>query len=248
MKKAVIITGAGSGIGEATALEFAKNDYFVFLLGRRLESLQNVLAKMSRSGEAIPCDLKDLKSVQQAIHKILNYSPVQVTSLVNNAGIFVKKKFEETSDEVWLEQFNTNLFGAVRITREIFPFFKKQKQGSMVHVSSTLGLSPMAETSAYSATKAAMVNWSETLALEGGPHGIRSNCVCPGLVDTPIHTFHSFAPEQKEKSLQPLKALQPLQRIGTPEEVAKAIFFLASDSSAWTTGSVLSVDGGINLL
>ncbi len=239
MKKAVIITGAGSGIGEATCLEFAKNGYFVFLLGRRLEALKKVLDQIKNNGLILVCDLTDPASVKQAIQKIFSTSDTHVTALVNNAGIFKRQSFESSTDELWLDQFNTNLFGAVRITREVFPYFKKQKQGSVLNVSSTLGLSPAANISAYSASKAAMVNWTQTLALEGGPLGIRANCVCPGIVDTPIHAGQDFSSFQ---------TLQPLQRTGTSAEIAKAIYFLSSEASAWTTGAVLSVDGGINLL
>ncbi len=248
MKKAIVITGAGSGIGAATASEFAKAGYFVFLLGRRREALEKVLSSLSGQGKAIPCDLKDPQGVKKTVQEIFNQADVQVTTLVNNAGIFARKDFQDASDELWMDQFNTNLFGAVRITREVFPYFKKFKHGSVVNVSSTLGISPAAGMSAYSASKAAMINWTETLALEGGPLGIRCNCVCPGIVDTPIHAFHSLEKKEKEDSLAQLQGLQPLQRIGTPAEVARAIFFLGDETSSWTTGAVLSVDGGINLL
>ena len=248
MKKAVIITGAGSGIGEATCLEFAKNGYFIFLLGRRIEALQKVLSHFQNQGLALACDLKNLASVRSTVQTILNQADVQVTTLVNNAGVFVRKDFEESSDDLWMYQFDTNLFGAVRITREVYPFFKKQKSGSIINVSSTLGLSPSAGVSAYSASKAAMVNWTQTLALEGGPFGIRANCVCPGIVDTPIHGFHNLDEKRKSRALTLMQELQPLQRIGTSSEVAASIFFLGSEASAWTTGAVLAVDGGINLL
>ena len=248
MKKAVIVTGAGSGIGEATCLEFAKNGYFIFLLGRRIEALQKVLSHFPNQGLALVCDLKSLASVRSTVQTILNQADVQVTTLVNNAGVYVRKDFEESSDDLWMDQFDTNLFGAVRITREVYPFFKKQKSGSIINVSSTLGLSPSAGVSAYSASKSAMVNWTQTLALEGGPFGIRANCVCPGIVDTPIHAFHKLDEKRKSRALTLLQELQPLQRIGTSSEIAASIFFLGSEASPWTTGAVLAVDGGINLL
>lgn len=148
---------------------------------------------------------------------------------------------------MWLRQFEVNLMGPVRIARALFPYFKEHGGGSIVNVASTLGMRPTGPTSAYSASKAAMINWTQSLALEGGPAKIRANCVCPGIVDTPIHSFHSLQNLQKEQTLAQLNPLQPLGRIGQPEDVAKAVYFLGSDLSSWTTGSILAVDGGINL-
>src|SRR5690606_26670703 len=112
---------------------------------------------------------------------------------------------------------------------------------------STLGLKAVSNVSAYSVTKAALNHLTLCQALEGGAHGIRANAVCPGFVDTPIHSFHSLEEAEKTKALEQMKDLQPLGRIGTPEEIAESIYFLATEHSKWTTGAVLSVDGGINL-
>ena len=131
--------------------------------------------------------------------------------------------------------------------QNIYPLMKPGLGHSIVNVSSTLGLRPIENVSAYCATKAAMISWTETMALELGAQNIRVNCVAPGLVDTPIHPFHSQAPEKKQQSLEKLAPMQPLGRVGTAEEIARSIYFLASEDSAWTTGATLSVDGGINL-
>jgi NAD(P)-dependent dehydrogenase (short-subunit alcohol dehydrogenase family) len=245
MKKAVIITGAGSGIGAATALEFAKNGYFPFLLGRRVEQLLNVVRQCGE-GEAISCDVTQPESVAKAFSTIKNFGAVTVETLVNNAGIFDRHDFS-ASDEVWAKQFEVNLFGAVRVTRETIPFIRHHGKGAIVNISSTLGLKPTAETAAYSASKAAMNNWTQSLALELGKYNIRVNCICPGIVDTPIHAFHNLDPSQKAATLEGMKNLQPLGRIGTPADIAKAAFFLGSEASPWTTGAILSVDGGINI-
>lgn len=113
-------------------------------------------------------------------------------------------------------------------------------------MASTLGLKPTANTAAYSAIKAAMINWTYSLAQEGGAFNIRANCICPGIVDTPIHSFHSLPADEKEQALKQMTSFQLLSEIGQPEDVAEAAYFLASDLSKWTTASVLSVDGGIN--
>ena len=247
MKKAALITGASSGIGAATALEFSKNGYFVYLMGRNRERLEEIALKCRGGASILSCDLTDPKAVEKRLKEMTSMKIHRVEVVVNNAGIFERANTEESSDELWQRQFEVNMMGPIRIARGVFPYFKAQGGGCIINVSSTLGLRPSGPTSAYSAVKAAMVNWTASLALEGGPHKIRANCVCPGLVDTPIHEFHSLPPEQKDKALDKMKNLQPLGRIGTPEDIAKTIFFLGSDSSNWTTGAVVSVDGGINL-
>ena len=101
---------------------------------------------------------------------------------------------------------------------------------------------------AYAATKAALINWTQSLARELGPSGVRANCVCPGIIDTPIHPFHALSPDAKKKVKDQMRELQPLGRIGEADEVAEAIVFLALEKSKWTTGAILNVDGGINLV
>lgn len=247
MKKAALITGAGSGIGAATAIEYSKNGYFVYLMGRRREHLEEVALKCRSGASIFSCDITDKAALNKRLEDVLGAKIHRVEVLVNNAGIYKTHTTEEGSDEIWDEHFEVNLFAHVRIVRPFFPYFKNQGGGSIVNISSTLGLRPHGPTSAYSASKAAMINWTQSLALEGGPFQIRANCICPGLVDTPIHSFHALNMEQKEQALENLKNLQPLGRIGTSEEIAKAAYFIGSHNSSWTTGSVLSVDGGINL-
>ncbi|HRO68665.1 MAG TPA: SDR family oxidoreductase [Pseudobdellovibrionaceae bacterium] len=247
MKKSVLITGAGSGIGAATAREFSRRGYFVFLLGRNRSHLEEVSRNLSAS-ELLICDLRDPAQIQKVVTQVLQHPEGKnLEVLVNNAGIFKTHTTLEGSDELWLDQLNVNLMGPVRMTRALWPHFEKQGRGSILNVSSTLGLKPSANTSAYSASKAALLNWTQALAQEGGPKGIRVNSVSPGFVDTPIHTFHVLQGEEKEKTLAGLGPLQPLGRIGAPEEIAKAVAFLATDDSPWTTGANLNVDGGIHL-
>jgi NAD(P)-dependent dehydrogenase (short-subunit alcohol dehydrogenase family) len=160
---------------------------------------------------------------------------LKLGGLVNNAGIIERISFAESGDDVWERQFNANLYSAVGLTRGLYSELKLNKGSSVLKVSSTLGLRPIANTVAYSASKAAMVNWTQGLAIEWAADQIRVNCLCPGLVDTPIH------------AARPPDDVQPLGRLGQPDDVAKAAWFLLSPDSSWTTGAVLRVDGGISL-
>lgn len=238
MKKAALITGASSGIGAATAIEFSKKGYFVYLMGRNKEKLEKV-ALLCRNGAALlSCDLLNVEAVDKRLAEAFNNKLYKIEVLVNNAGIYISHDIESGTDEMWRQQFEVNVMAPMRLVRSFIPYFKQQGGGSIVNVASTLGLRSGGSASSYSATKAALINFSQTIAAAEGKHQIRSNCVCPGIVETPIHGG---------RDLSGLANLQPLGRIGQPEDIAKSIYFLGSEDSAWTTGAVLSVDGGINL-
>lgn len=248
MKKAVIITGAGSGIGRATSLLFSQQGYFVYLIGRNKQALEEV-ASLCRSGaRRYGCDLTSSEQITKTMADILGQKDTDIQALVNNAGFFSRKPFLQSTPEDWLKMMNTNLLGPVALTQKVIPYFLEREHGSIVNVASTLGLKTAEDVSAYAASKAAMISWSQSLAIEYGKKQIRCNTVCPGIVDTPIHDFHKLPPTDKTKVLNNLSKLQPLGRIGTADEIAKAIYFLGGSESSWTTGAVLSVDGGINLV
>lgn len=247
MKKAALITGASSGIGAATAVEFSKNGYFVYLMGRNKERLEEVAMRCRSGASLMSCDMTDSKALDKRLNEMLTNKAHRIETVVNNAGIFERHTTETGTDELWMKQFEVNMLIPVRIVRAFFPYFKTHGGGSIVNVSSTLGIKPAAGTSAYSAVKAAMINWTQCLAQEGGQFKIRANAVCPGIVDTPIHQFHALPEAEKTKALESMQNLQPLGRIGTPDEIAKSIYFLGSDLSSWTTGAALAIDGGINL-
>ncbi len=248
MKKAVLVTGASSGIGAETVLEFSRQGYFVYLLSRNKEAMEELGARCVAGASILKCDLTNEAEIQKAVKHVFERPDTDLQILINNAGIFKRQDLSsEQSLEVWREQFENNFFGVVRLTQLLTPYFLKRGSGSIVNVSSTLGLKPTADTSAYSAAKAAMVSWTQSLALALGKAKVRVNVVCPGFVDTPIHQFHFFEAEKKAQTLADLGPLQPLGRIGTSAEIAKSIYFLASEQSSFTTGAVLSVDGGIYL-
>lgn len=246
---AYIVTGAGSGIGQAIAVRIAQEGHPVFGLGRNTSKLE-ATAKLCGPGKFAfaGADLSDSGRTQNAlgeIRKWLKTNNLVLRGLVNNAGVYDRLTFNESSDEIWRRQFEYNLLSAVRLTRELHAELKAGAPSSVLNISSTLGLRPIPMTSAYSAIKAAMNNWTQALAVEWGPDQIRVNAICPGLVDTPIHPFHK-APEDSE-ARKTGHALSPLGVMGKPENIAEAAWFLLSPASAWTTGTVMSLDGGIHL-
>ena len=243
----VVISGASSGIGAEIAKRFAKEGYSLLLLGRDETRLKKTQSECKNNKtEILAFDLSDLNQQSDSIKNTLNELP-SPTILINNAGLFHQGFLEETTDDIWTTQFQINLLSAVKLTKTLWPLFKKNQKGSIVNISSTLGLKPTANTGAYSAIKAAMINWTLSLAQEGGPLNIRANCICPGIVDTPIHSFHYLAPDKKKELLQQVAKNQLLNEIGKPHEIAESTYFLASDHSKFTTGAILNVDGGIHL-
>ncbi|MEQ1721763.1 MAG: SDR family oxidoreductase [Pseudobdellovibrio sp.] len=246
-KQTVLITGASSGIGAEIAKKFAREGYDLLLCGRDEARLKKVQSECEDVKSAVLVfDLAEVKQSATYIEKkIAQFSPVTV--LVNNAGLYIPGTFEGTSDEDWTTQFQVNLLSAVQLTKILWPEFKKNGKGSVLNISSTLGVKPTPFAGAYSATKAAMINWTLSLAQEGGPLGIRANCICPGIIDTPIHPFHSLNAEDKKKATDLTSSYQLLNFMGQPVDVAESAYLLASDLSKFTTGSILHIDGGINI-
>ncbi len=238
--KTAVITGAGSGIGAATAALFSSQGFALILVGRNKTNLQKVAGGLKNTTFEI-CDLKDSHAIATLGDKLVQNKNIEV--LVNNAGIIERKDFIQTQESSLRDQFETNLFGPMLFTQKLLPMFYKKRSGAIVNVSSSLGIRPIAKTSAYSSSKAAMINWTQTLALEAGPYNVRVNAVCPGIVETPILTNHEREISDEERKMY--GKLHPLGRVGTPAEVAQAIGYLST--APWTTGSVLVVDGGISL-
>ena len=244
-KNLTIITGGGSGIGRSCAHLFAKKNHLVIVTGRNKEKLETTANAYPDFITPYPFDLNNTEDCKKFVTYLTDQFPsANISTLIHNAAIFVRKNFCETSDQEWIDMFQTNLFAPVRLTRLLLPLMVEGS--NIINISSTLGLKPILDTSAYSASKAAMVNWTKQLALELAPK-IRVNAVCPGMVETPIHDFFQWSEEEKQKMREELKGIQPLGRIGQPEDIAPSVYFLASTESAWTTGAILSVDGGINL-
>ncbi len=242
--KTVLISGASSGIGQELAQHFHQAGWFVFMVARRKERLQALKDKLPHSDFQV-CDLtqtEDIQKLSQSIEK-LRYP---IAALINNAGVYQPKSLEEDDDEVWDQHYQCNLMSAVRLTRQFWPLLKANK-GVILNISSTLAIRPILNTAAYSALKAAMNNWTLSLAIEGAPHGLRANAICPGIIETPIHNFFESTDPKDLETYKSLQKLQPLGRTGKPQDIAPMALELCSPHSAWITGNIVQIDGGILL-
>lgn len=244
----VLITGAGSGIGAACARAFSQLGFRVLLLGRSRDKLEKTAQQLSTPSQLLAIDLCQ-DDFSQVFENFLSHAQLDkypLASVINNAGVFKKQAFVDSTDSDWMDIFRTNLLGPVRVARCCFKYLKACPNSSLVNVSSTLSFRPMAGTAPYSALKAALNQFTQVLALEWAPMNIRVNVVSPGIVDTPIQSFHTTAKDHPARKMA--ENAQPLARVGKPEEIAQAVVFLATENSAWTTGAQLNVDGGISLL
>jgi NAD(P)-dependent dehydrogenase (short-subunit alcohol dehydrogenase family) len=247
-----LVTGASSGIGRATVHRLARAGYDVIGMGRdakRLEETRKGLPS-DASYEPVACDLsipKDIATTVARIERFLLERGGNLNCLVNNAGIFEQVAFKDSTDANWESQFQTNLMGPVRLTRSLYKELCKSQGASVINISSTLGLRPVPMSSAYAAVKAAMVAWTKSLALEWASDKITVNCVCPGIVNTPIHNSRSHVDgsEISTEMMKQMDRLHPVGRMGRPDEVAETILYLAQ--SPWSTGAIISIDGGISL-
>jgi dihydroanticapsin dehydrogenase len=241
--RVVLVTGGSRGIGFATAKLFSEAGAKVVITSKNKDNLQ-VATNQIEGCLPICADVKETTDVVNVVKQTIEKFG-RIDILINNAGIFPKiAKLHEISEESWNEVIDTNLSGPYRFTKEVIPYLQKNG-GVIINVSSDAGLRayPGFDADAYSASKAALNLLTKTWALEYAKDKIRVNAVCPGVVETDM-----TAPFLKtEKDREFMDADHPIGRMGQPEEIAKSILFLASDDSAWTTGTVMVVDGGESL-
>jgi len=241
--KTVIITGAGSGIGRATAVAFADDDWKILLVGRRSEKLEETKAELKDPSAAhlASLDVGEAGAMEAAA---ADFAAVVggIGALVANAGINPQRSIAtETDDQHWEETLRVNLTGCHRSCKAALPYMQGQGGGAIVTLGSIAGQVGMAERAAYGPSKAAVIEYTRNLAIDYARDRIRANCVCPGFVITDIN--RDWLEDLPETVHAQLLAKHPLG-LGTPEDVAAAILFLCRPESRWITGVDLSVDGG----
>ncbi len=241
--KTAIITGGGSGIGLSCARIFCQEGAKVVIVGRRKDRLEEAVKEIEDNVLAVSGDLTHDDDIQRLVETTLNtYGRVDI--LINNAGIFTGAPLHEMKDDEWDTTLDINMRSVFKLTREVLPHMMRQKSGSIVNISSILGLVAAPGTSAYNVSKGALNQFSRSLAVEYGPSGIRSNAICPGLIATGM-TKDLMS---DESLMQEWSKNYPIGRFGRPEDVARACLYLASDESSFVTGAILPVDGGYTAL
>jgi NAD(P)-dependent dehydrogenase (short-subunit alcohol dehydrogenase family) len=243
VENCVLVTGAGSGIGTEIAKLYSSKGFEVWLLGRNPKKLETVSQCLEGKSQIFPCDLNDLDQIEKISRNILSSQKGKTLKcLIHNAGLIKRVPFVDSTRSEWQESFNVHLLGPVILTQALLPLMYPAAPAYIVNVSSNLAINPIENTSSYSALKSALLNWTKSLALELASKNIHVNAVAPGIVETPLHG--KWSPEDKKY----MDKLQPLGRVGTPEEIAQSVYFLGSEGASWTTGSILTVDGGISLI
>jgi NAD(P)-dependent dehydrogenase (short-subunit alcohol dehydrogenase family) len=254
--KAVLITGAASGIGRASALAFAKEGCRLALVDIDKGELEKLSAEIKASGAEVGSGLGDLatsEGVTKGISAALKGFDGRVDVLVNNVGSGFVRTFDQLTDDDWDKTLQLNFMSYVRAIRHVLPGMRERRSGVIVNNASDLARQPEPVPTDYSVSKAAVLALTKGLARSEGPN-IRVNAVAPGPVWTPFWSkpggfadtmaaFHKMPPKEAVEHELSLRQM-PLKRLGTPEEVANVIVFLASDLASFVTSSVWGVDGG----
>jgi meso-butanediol dehydrogenase/(S,S)-butanediol dehydrogenase/diacetyl reductase len=245
--KSAIITGASNGIGRASALLFAREGANLVLTDVNEDGLRQVEKEIKSIGGNVVIRKTDVSS-EEEVKKMINLGLEKFTNidiLVNNAGIGGGlDTLENQNVAEWQKVYEINVLGPVYATKHIIAHMKARRSGSIINIASVAGLLSGAGGNAYSASKAALINFTRTSACEVGAHNVRINAICPGLIETGM-TQPFFELARSVGKENQLGKYCELKRAATPEEVAWAILFLASDEASYITGQALPVDGGI---
>jgi len=240
--KNAIITGASRGIGRGIAIEFAKQGCNVaFTYSKSLEQANELITELESydvKAMGYQSDASSFSDSELLIETVLNDFP-GIDILVNNAGITKDNLLMRLSEKDFDDVIKVNLKSVFNMTKAVQKTFLKQRKGSMIHMSSVVGVKGNAGQSNYSASKAGIIGFSKSIALELGSRNIRSNVIAPGFIET------EMTKQLSKEIVEKWRNVIPLKRGGTPEDIANACVFLASDLSSYITGQVINVDGGM---
>ncbi len=241
--KVALITGATRGIGKAIAIKFAEAGADIAFTYRQkngaAEELESIITQMGVTCKGYASDASDYTATEETVKQIhANFGHIDI--LVNNAGITKDGLLMRMTPEQWDSVVDTNLKSAFNFTRTVVPIMAKQRCGSIINMSSVVGINGNAGQCNYSASKAGLIGFSKSVAKEMGARGIRVNCIAPGFIMTDMTS--ALSEEMREAWCKTI----PLRRGGTPEDVANVALFLASDLSSYVTGQVINCCGGMS--
>ena len=245
--KVAVVTGAVGGMGTKIIEEFAKQEVHVALLDiqeeKLVESAKDISEKYQVKTLAVQCNTSDETDVDKAVKEVLSkFGKVDI--LVNTAAILRSSLFEDLTLEEWETTLKINLTGYFLISQRFGREMIKEGKGTMVHISTLLSQFPETYSGAYSVSKAGVNMLSQQMAAEWGQYGLRSNCILPSLVQTPLSKDFYAAPEVLQKRID----ITASKRIGTLDDIANAVLYLSSDRSEYTNGAELKVEGGLGIM
>ena len=244
--KVAIITGAGSGIGRATALLFSEEGAKVAIVDidkKMGQQTTEIIRKRGQEALFIPADITDLFQVKSMVEKVVKrYEKIDI--LVNNAGLYTQGNAINTNEELWDKIMAVNLRAAFLCCRYCIPEMVKNRGGVIINVASEAGIVAIKNQVAYNVSKAGLISLTKSIAVDFAPQNIRANCVCPGTTETPLVASALAKQADPERARRELEKVRPANRLGKPEEIAYGILYLSSDESPYATGAVLSIDGG----
>jgi len=238
----VVVTGGSRGIGRAIALNFASKgaNVAIVYLDHRTQGQQvlNELKALGVEAEEHATDVKNFSAIQELLADFIKRNG-RIDVLINCAGINRDRSFSKLTTEQWHEVIDTNLTGAFNCSKAVWDQMKSQNYGRIVSISSVVGQAGNFGQANYSASKAGLLGFTKSLALEGARNNVTANAICPGFIDTDM--VRAIPAEALEKVVQKI----PMQRLGQPDEIARAVTFLASPESGYITGQVIAVNGGL---
>jgi len=241
-----IVTGAASGIGRGISLRLAEMGAFVVLLDVDDIKGRACAAEIEAQGCAavfLNCDVRSSAECRRAVEIIIKQQG-KIDILCNCAGVVIRKDIVELTEDEWDFALDVTLKGIYLLSREVVPHMIRSGGGSIINIGSGWSLKGGARAASYCAAKGGAVNLTRAMAIDHGKHNIRVNCVCPGDVETPMLLSECAQLGEDPQKFMREAANRPLGRVGTPDDIANAVLFLASPMSSWITGAALVVDGG----
>ncbi len=248
--KVALVTGAGSGIGQAVAIRLAEEGATVVVTSRSSEHVDRTCTEVEGVAGTRPLgvqvDVGDRDQVRRAVDQVADVHGA-IDVVVSNAGIDLAREptIEEMTEEEWEHVLRVNLTGAFYLTRAALRHLRRG--ASIVTIGSAASIIGRARAAGYVASKGGLLQFTRALAVELAPRGVRANCVCPGNIDTPLTDEFLAASKDPERLRSAYAAEAPMNRLGTPLEVANCVLFLASDEASFVTGAALVVDGGMTI-